>query len=109
MPRPPAAPYNSRTAEKFVLRLEEGLNDIIATTARQQSRSKNSQINYLIKRGLEADKPTIPVIAGNPALWKGKPVIIESFELSGGDIRVRVKHVGSSFSIGLSELTPIAL
>ena len=49
--------YSSRTADKFVLRLPEGMRDRIAEVARQHHRSMNSEIINRLEQSLSIDLP----------------------------------------------------
>lgn len=47
--------YSSRTADKFVVRLPNGMRDRIAEVARTQHRSMNSEIIARLEHSLEND------------------------------------------------------
>ncbi len=47
--------YSSRTADKFVVRLPEGMRDRIAEVARDQHRSMNSEIIARLESSLQQD------------------------------------------------------
>lgn len=47
--------YSSRTADKFVVRLPEGMRDRIAEVARAQHRSMNSEIITRLEQSLRND------------------------------------------------------
>ena len=47
--------YSSRTADKFVVRLPEGMRDRIAEVARDQHRSMNSEIIPRLENSLQQD------------------------------------------------------
>lgn len=49
------AVYSSRTADKFVVRLPEGMRDRIAEVARAQHRSMNSEIIARLENSLKQD------------------------------------------------------
>ncbi|MCJ8167987.1 Arc family DNA-binding protein [Atopomonas sediminilitoris] len=49
--------YSSRTADKFVLRLPQGMRDRIAEVARQRHRSMNSEIINRLEQSLSIDAP----------------------------------------------------
>lgn len=51
--------YTSRTADKFVVRLPEGMRDRIADVAKQHHRSMNSEIIARLEHSL-LDLPTLP-------------------------------------------------
>ena len=47
--------YSSRTADKFVVRLPDGMRDRIAEVAREQHRSMNSEIIARLESSLQQD------------------------------------------------------
>lgn len=47
--------YTSRTADKFVVRLPDGMRDRIAEVAREQHRSMNSEIIARLENSLKQD------------------------------------------------------
>ena len=47
--------YSSRTADKFVVRLPDGMRDRIAEVARDQHRSMNSEIIARLESSLQQD------------------------------------------------------
>lgn len=51
--------YTSRTADKFVVRLPDGMREHIAEVARQHHRSMNSEIIARLEHSL-LDLPTLP-------------------------------------------------
>ena len=51
--------YTSRTADKFVVRLPQGMRDRIADVAKQHHRSMNSEIIARLEHSL-LDLPTLP-------------------------------------------------
>lgn len=51
--------YTSRTADKFVVRLPEGMRDRIADVAKQHHRSMNSEIIARLEHSL-VDLPSLP-------------------------------------------------
>lgn len=51
--------YTSRTADKFVVRLPEGMRDRIAEVAKQHHRSMNSEIIARLEHSL-VDLPSLP-------------------------------------------------
>lgn len=51
--------YTSRTADKFVVRLPEGMRDRIAEVAKQHHRSMNSEIIARLEHSL-LDLPSLP-------------------------------------------------
>ncbi|WP_373186047.1 Arc family DNA-binding protein [Halopseudomonas sp.] len=54
-----AQQYTSRTADKFVVRLPDGMREHIAEVARQHHRSMNSEIIARLEHSL-LDLPTLP-------------------------------------------------
>ena len=59
--------YTSRTADKFVVRLPEGMRDRIAEVAKQHHRSMNSEIIARLEHSL-LDLPTLPDFPSRQAL-----------------------------------------
>ncbi len=53
------AAYSSRTADKFVVRLPDGMRDRIAEVARNQHRSMNSEIIARLESSLQQDGVSI--------------------------------------------------
>lgn len=51
--------YSSRTADKFVVRLPEGMRDRIAHVAREQHRSMNSEIIARLQNSLQQDNQAV--------------------------------------------------
>ena len=52
--------YPSEKADRFVLRMPDGLRACVKDRAQQNERSMNSELIYLIKKGIEKpnDQPT---------------------------------------------------
>lgn len=52
--------YPSERADRFMLRLPDGLRDCVKDRAERNERSMNSELIYLIKKGIEKpnDQPT---------------------------------------------------
>ena len=48
--------YSSRTADKFVVRLPDGMRNLIAEVARHQHRSMNSEIIARLENSLQQDR-----------------------------------------------------
>jgi hypothetical protein len=59
--------YTSRTADKFVVRLPQGMRDRIAEVAKQHHRSMNSEIIARLEHSL-LDLPTLPEQPSRQAL-----------------------------------------
>src|SRR5690606_19330642 len=59
--------YTSRTADKFVVRLPEGMRDRIAEVAKQHHRSMNSEIIARLEHSL-LDLPSLPEYPSRQAL-----------------------------------------
>ncbi len=59
--------YTSRTADKFVVRLPEGMRDRIADVAKQHHRSMNSEIIARLEHSL-VDLPSLPEQVSRQAL-----------------------------------------
>lgn len=54
-------PYSSRTADKFVVRLPEGMREKLAEVARNRHRSMNSEIISRLSASLESDGEGVAV------------------------------------------------
>ena len=59
--------YTSRTADKFVVRLPEGMRDRIAEVAKQHHRSMNSEIIARLEHSM-LDLPSLPEQASRQTL-----------------------------------------
>ena len=59
------APQN---AEKFVLRLPDGMRDQIAHRAKKANRSMNAEIVAMLSQDLEGKNPTLQAFADGPLL-----------------------------------------
>jgi len=57
-----AQAYNSRTADKFVVRLPEGMRQRIADVAHANTRSMNSEILTMLNRSLDNRQPWNPTV-----------------------------------------------
>lgn len=74
------AAFSSRTADKFVVRLPEGMRDRIANVARQHHRSMNSEIIARLEQSLSQDFPQdedTPLAIG----FEGDPLSSNEMEL----------------------------
>lgn len=74
------AAFSSRTADKFVVRLPEGMRDRIASVARQHHRSMNSEIIARLEHSLSQDFPQdedTPLEIG----FEGNPLSSNEMEL----------------------------
>lgn len=69
--RPTQAIYSSRTADKFVVRLPDGMREQIAEVAKESHRSMNSEIIARLKKSLESgEQPDGTVeVNGEGQLW----------------------------------------
>ncbi len=80
---------SSRTADKFVVRLPDGMRSRIAEMARHHHRSMNSEIIArlecsLLQRGANSPPPPPLEIAGNTALSGSEQALLQIFrQLSG--------------------------
>lgn len=54
-------PYSSRPADKFVVRLPEGMRDRIAQIARNYHRSMNSEIISRLEHSLHNEQQPMPI------------------------------------------------
>jgi len=109
------ASYTSRTADKFVVRLPEGMRDQIADVARNHHRSMNSEIIARLKASLDGVGPQPKSVPHDPQHpWTpmvGMPVyhgdelyVIQRLRVVGGD-HLQVILDGSQW-IDADELTP---
>ena len=76
--------YSSRTADKFVLRLPDGMRDRIAQVARDQHRSMNSEIIARLQHSLQSDSRTLetdPVRLDSPELSQHERELLVRFRL----------------------------
>lgn len=73
------APYDSRTADKFVVRLPEGMRERISEVSKVHHRSMNSEIIARLETSLveESEAATILVDAGS--LTPGEKQLIKAF------------------------------
>lgn len=78
-------PYCSRTAEKFVVRLPDGVRDRIAAIASENRRSMNSEIVHRLEDSL-AITESLPDDVGAD-LSPIERELIQSFRALGGDRR----------------------
>lgn len=95
---------SSRNADKFVVRMPDGLRERIAETAKEAARSMNSEIVHRLEQSLEGSPVTVTQIpkAGRywlpqlniPVLYEGKQYVIK--DLAMGDHGLLIaKVVGS--------------
>ncbi|MNB61172.1 Arc-like DNA binding domain protein [compost metagenome] len=64
------AVYSSRTADKFVVRLPDGMRERIAEVARTHHRSMNSEIIARLERSMDLpDTETVEVEAPEGTIW----------------------------------------
>lgn len=78
--------YSSRTADKFVIRLPDGLRDQIAVVAKENHRSMNSQI--------------ISVLEQNLGLPQSESIPVEGVLVSGGWTPVKGMYVHTPDGVG---------
>lgn len=51
------APYKSETLDRFMVRLPEGMRDLLKATAEKNKRTMNAEIVARLEASLEADVP----------------------------------------------------
>lgn len=71
---------NSRTADKFMIRLPDGLRDRVADVARDARRSMNSEIVARLTQSIDADDNT--VLAGAITIYLPESVTTEISDLA---------------------------
>ncbi len=115
----------SRSADKFVVRLPEGLRDVIAAKAKQEHRSMNSSIISVLEKAYlnpldekfqslntaVEDTPTwIPTI-GQLVLYKGEYAAIEEFNMETGRLMVILDRLttDSGRMVELGDLHPVII
>lgn len=129
---------SSRTADKFVVRLPDGMRDRVAQVARKHHRSMNSEVistlslhlqlidmgygqhlESLLKGDLSSEMlapaPTsVPMRAGDPVTYNGALWIIESLEAKGNMLYANIIRENPATSmpdnttVRYSALTPFA-
>lgn len=82
---------NSRIADKFVVRLEDGLRDRIAVLAKDQGRSMNTYVVRALSRAVSDDENGVTgasrVMGTNsPCRFNGIPCIILKLYFENGDL-----------------------
>lgn len=109
------AEYNSRTADKFVVRLPDGMRTKLADVAREHHRSMNSEIISRLTQSLEAgttaptvnprdpEHPWVPTM-GTPAYHGDRLYIIEGLRVV-DDNHLQAKLEGAHW-VSATELTP---
>lgn len=121
---------NSRDADKFVVRLPEGMRARIAVLARSQHRSMNAYIIYSMEAALKADEeangtyvePVIEpweevapaqmiairpqLMEGSPCRYRGVPKIIEGIRIndSGDGVDAIINIDGVNVLVPLEDL-----
>lgn len=89
--------YSSRTADKFVVRLPDGMRERIAEVAKDNHRSMNSEIIARLEKGLEQPHHDVVEVAapegtiwnpsvGNLVRYDDRTGVITAFRLSTGHI-----------------------
>jgi len=114
-------PANGRLAEKFVLRLPDGMRTDLAERARDHKRSMNSEIIEMLEaqlNGVMSNPQWIPAI-GQLVSYEGKAYTIKSFHESKQGVIARLDPIGLQVGtfetrptdpeVLLFELTPVKL
>lgn len=87
--------YNSRVADKFVVRLPDGMRDKIADRAREGHRSMNSHIVRVLQKSLDEGGNTTAQIGVGVLVFHAQPdgnlmpKVIHSFRIEDGVVTVR--------------------
>lgn len=102
----------SRTADKFVVRLEDGLRDRIAVLAHNQGRSMNSYVVRALSKAASEDESGMtsvrPLFSPNtPCRFRDEPfIVIKSYFSSGELVTDIVNKEGEGLCVGYGELQP---
>ena len=85
--------YNSRTADKFVVRLPYGLRDKLAEMSRNGHRSMNSTIVKMLQDAASSTLPEIPWVPqiGQLVTYKDKPYRLSNFVYVDGEVQGYIK------------------
>lgn len=65
---PPKPPAPSDVADKFMLRLPDGMRDRVAALAKVNGRSMNAEIVQRLQHSIEVDETGLGLTEGEPAL-----------------------------------------
>lgn len=79
MTTPKLAPFNSRTADKFVVRLPEGMREQIADIAKVHHRSMNSEIIARLETSLAEESQAAAIQVDASSLTAGEKQLIKAF------------------------------
>jgi len=74
--------YSSRTADKFVVRLPDGMRERVAEVAKENHRSMNSEIISRLEQSLLADAPndgTLGLRIDSPEVSKQEQELLKHF------------------------------
>lgn len=103
----------SRSADKFVVRLPDGLRQRVAERARATRRSMNSEIISALENHLGkplSNRKKLPVssmlVEGSPVLFDGAPAVIRCLVPTEEGFKVVIKAEGGTFTVDESELSP---
>lgn len=79
MTTPKLAPFNSRTADKFVVRLPDGMREQIADIAKVHHRSMNSEIIARLETSLAEESQAAAIQVDASSLTAGEKQLIKAF------------------------------
>lgn len=79
MTTPKPAPFNSRTADKFVVRLPEGMREQIADVSKVHHRSMNSEIIARLESSLAEESQSAAIQVDAASLTGGEKQLIKAF------------------------------
>ena len=112
--------YSSRTADKFVVRLPDGMREQIAVVAASSHRSMNSEIIARLQKSLEQPhKDLVEVDAPEGTIWnpsignlvrcKGRTGQVTQFRLSTGHIEDMEVQVDNLHWYLIGDVKPVFL
>ncbi|WP_007250628.1 MULTISPECIES: Arc family DNA-binding protein [Pseudomonas syringae group] len=79
MTTPKPTPFNSRTADKFVVRLPEGMRERVSAVAKVHHRSMNSEIIARLEMSLEQEAQAALIHVDAASLTGGEKQLIKAF------------------------------
>lgn len=114
------AVYSSRTADKFVVRLPDGMRERITEVAKENHRSMNSEIIARLQNSLEQPNDgSVEVTAPDTVIWnpsvgnlvrvKLRTGQITQFRLSTGDVGDMEVQLDNLYWYLISDVKPIFL
>lgn len=107
--------YNSRTADKFVVRLPKGVRGTIQDRAKTHGRSMNSEIVLMLETHLKKQQENngwIPCI-GQAVIYQSEVWVIKNFCTKSGEfhaiIEIKEPLLMSETSVKVNELKPLVV